>query len=121
MFRPDRLIKLRKEKKLTQEDLARKVRTTKGTISNYENGHSTPPHETLVMLADVLDVTTDHLLGRNQTDGEEVSLIEDPELSVMFRDLKNASPEIREETRRFLEFILERERNRQPADKPQTT
>ncbi|WP_040948470.1 helix-turn-helix domain-containing protein [Gorillibacterium massiliense] len=119
MFRPERLIKLRKEKKLTQEELARKVSTTKGTISNYENGHSTPPHETLVQLANILEVTTDHLLGRNQSDADAVSLVDDPELSLMFRDLKNASPEIREETRRFLEFILERERTRQPADRQQ--
>jgi transcriptional regulator with XRE-family HTH domain len=116
LFHPDRLTKLRKAKKLTQEELAKRVNTTKSTISNYENGHSTPPHDTLVLLADVLGESTDFLLGRNETPSEAVD-IDDPNLSIMFRDLKNASPEVREETRRFLEFILEKERNRKPGDK----
>jgi transcriptional regulator with XRE-family HTH domain len=64
LFKPERLIEWRKKRKFTQEQLAQKVKTTKGTISNYENGHSTPPHETLVTIADVLGVSTDYLLGR---------------------------------------------------------
>lgn len=61
----ERLKKARKNKKYTQESLAKKLNTTKGTISNYENGHSTPSNEMLVMLADILDVTVDYLLGRD--------------------------------------------------------
>lgn len=53
----------RKAKKMTQEQLAIKVQTTKGTISNYENGHSTPSNEMLVLLANTLNTTTDYLLG----------------------------------------------------------
>jgi transcriptional regulator with XRE-family HTH domain len=64
LFKPERLVEWRKKKKLTQEQLALRVKTTKGTISNYENGHSTPPHETLVAIADVLGISTDYLLGR---------------------------------------------------------
>ncbi|MCM3292362.1 helix-turn-helix domain-containing protein [Paenibacillus sp. MER 180] len=64
MFRSDRLVKWRKRKKLTQEQLAIKVNITKASISNYENGHSAPPHETLVALADFFGITTDYLLGR---------------------------------------------------------
>ena len=64
MFRSDRLVEWRKKRKLTQEQLAVKVKTTKATVSNYENGHSVPPHETLVAIADVLGVSTDYLLGR---------------------------------------------------------
>lgn len=60
-----RLKSARKAKKLTQEDLAKKVNTTKATISNYENDYSTPSNEMLVLLADVLDVSTDYLLGRD--------------------------------------------------------
>jgi len=54
----------RKAKGLTQEELAEHVCTTKGTISNYENNHSTPPNDMLRQLADILEVTTDWLLGR---------------------------------------------------------
>lgn len=59
-----RLKEARKMRKLTQQGLADKVNATKGTISNYENGHSTPSNEMLKDLANILGVTTDYLLGR---------------------------------------------------------
>lgn len=58
-----RLRAARSAKKWTQEHLGKKVNTTKGTISNYENGHSTPSNEMLLSLASALDTTTDYLLG----------------------------------------------------------
>ncbi|HHY0843108.1 helix-turn-helix transcriptional regulator [Bacillus cereus] len=60
-----RLKETRKMRKFTQQGLADKVNTTKGTISNYENGHSTPSNEMLKDLANILGVTTDYLLGRD--------------------------------------------------------
>lgn len=45
--------------------LAKKVNTKKTTISNYETGYSTPSHEMLTDLADVLNKSVDWLLGRN--------------------------------------------------------
>lgn len=59
-----RLKSSRKAKGLTQSELAKKVNTTKGTVSNYENGYSTPSNEMLVSLANALDVSADYLLGR---------------------------------------------------------
>ncbi|WP_121639516.1 helix-turn-helix domain-containing protein [Virgibacillus sp. Bac330] len=61
----DRLKKLRKQKKITQEELGKKVNVTKVSISGYENGHRTPDTETLQKLADFFEVTTDYLLGRS--------------------------------------------------------
>lgn len=61
----ERIKRARKAAKLTQEELAMKVNTTKGTISNYENGHSTPSNQMLVELSEVLNVTTDYLLGKD--------------------------------------------------------
>lgn len=62
-----RLKEARKAQKLTQQELANKVNATKGTISNYENGHSTPSNEMLKDLANILRVTTDYLLGRENS------------------------------------------------------
>ena len=62
----ERLRQLRKTRGLTQEDLAKKVNTKKTTISNYETGYSTPSNEMLSDLADVLNTTTDYLLGRTK-------------------------------------------------------
>ncbi|MCL1701585.1 helix-turn-helix transcriptional regulator [Lysinibacillus sp. Bpr_S20] len=62
-----RLKAARKAKKLTQEQLAKLLQTTKGTISNYENGYSTPSNEMLALLSEKLDVTSDYLLGRTDS------------------------------------------------------
>ena|SRR5690554_343576 len=61
---PTRLKTIRNIRELSQDELSKKVNTTKSTISNYENGHSTPSNDMLVQLADVLETTTDYLLGR---------------------------------------------------------
>ncbi|MDX5808356.1 MULTISPECIES: helix-turn-helix transcriptional regulator [unclassified Bacillus cereus group] len=59
-----RLRLARKWSGLTQEELAIKVNTKKTTISNYETGYSTPSIEMLDLLCDVLNVSSDFLLGR---------------------------------------------------------
>lgn len=74
----ERLKEARKMRKLTQQGLADKVNATKGTISNYENGHSTPSNEMLKDLANILGVTTDYLLGRDDKLGPSNQL---PELT----------------------------------------
>ncbi|MEK3883441.1 helix-turn-helix transcriptional regulator [Paenibacillus sp. PL2-23] len=62
MFRADRLTERRKHHQLTQEQLALKVNLTKAAISNYEQGRSAPPHETLAALVDALHTNADYLL-----------------------------------------------------------
>lgn len=103
MFRPERLREWRKKKKLTQEQLAKKVNMTKGTISNYENGYSSPPHDTLVALADVLGISTDYLLGRTD-DPTPPALTNDTLAAQRQDDLLNDLPE---EARRCLEEFKE--------------
>jgi transcriptional regulator with XRE-family HTH domain len=67
----ERIKKLRKQRKITQEELGKKVNVTKVSISGYENGNRTPDTETLQKIADYFGVTTDYLLGR--TDEKERS------------------------------------------------
>lgn len=52
----------RTRRRLTQDDLAQTVHTTRQTISNYETGRSRPDVETLQRLADVLGVELTELL-----------------------------------------------------------
>lgn len=65
-----RLRQARLASKLTQEELGKKVNTTKSTISNYENGYSTPSTDILIQLAETLQTTTDFLLGRSTANAE---------------------------------------------------
>jgi len=64
-----RLIRARKAKKLTREDLADLVAVTQGCIGHYETGRREPSLDTLVALSNILGVTTDYLLK-----GEEVEI-----------------------------------------------
>ncbi len=59
-----RLKETRKEKMLTQEDLAERANISRVMVSRYETGTVIPTVDVLVSLADALDVSTDYLLGR---------------------------------------------------------
>lgn len=57
---------LRKEKHFTQEDLAALLKLSKSTVSMYERGERMPSWEVLQSIADLFDVETDLLLGREK-------------------------------------------------------
>lgn len=56
------LKKIRKEKNLTQDDLAERLHCTRQTISNYETGKSEPDIALLIELAGVLEVEINDLI-----------------------------------------------------------
>lgn len=56
-----RIRKYRKNMELTQDELAEKLNTSKGTISNYETGYRSPRQDDLFLLAEVLKVSIDDL------------------------------------------------------------
>lgn len=60
-----RLKELRKERDLTQTDVANALFLTQHGYSNYEVGRTEPNIETLCKLADYYNVTLDYLVGRN--------------------------------------------------------
>lgn len=56
--------KIRKEKNLTQDQLAERLHCTRQTISNYENGKSEPDIDLLIEIASILAVeVTDLIYG----------------------------------------------------------
>ena len=67
----ERLYKLRKERKMTQKELAAKSGISQQAISNTETGRTIPSSETIRLLASVLKVSTSELLG------EDISTYED--------------------------------------------
>lgn len=65
----------RTRRRLTQDDLAQTVHTTRQTISNYETGRSRPDVETLQRLADALGVELTELLdGAPSADARRAAL-----------------------------------------------
>ena len=63
----ERLSKLRKERELTQNDIAEKVGVTSQAVSKWENNLATPDIDILVKLSDIFGVSLDELLGKEKT------------------------------------------------------
>lgn len=55
---------LRKQKLLSQEDLAEKCQVSRQAIAKWESGESVPTIEKLIYLANLYDVSLDELVGR---------------------------------------------------------
>ena len=62
----DNIFKLRKDCKLSQEQLAEKVDVTRQTISNWELGETSPNPEQLKLLSKALNVSIDELLNNTE-------------------------------------------------------
>lgn len=61
----ERLIRLRKERHLTQKQVAEGVGLTTIAIQNYESGRRKPAYDILIALADYFNVSLDYLVGRS--------------------------------------------------------
>ncbi|MBU3200313.1 helix-turn-helix domain-containing protein [Clostridium estertheticum] len=73
-----RIILLRKEKNLTQEELADIIPCSRKAISRYEKNHSLVETYILIRLSIFFDVSTDYLLGlskeKNNIGGEDYKM-----------------------------------------------
>lgn len=59
----NRLIELRKEKGLSQEELANKLNISRQAISKWERGESSPDTDNLIELAKIYNISLDELLN----------------------------------------------------------
>lgn len=82
----DRLVKLRKEHKLSQEALAEKLGLSRQSISKWERAEASPDTDNLIALAEVYGITLDQLIGNSeataQPQAEESPKAEKEPLSV---------------------------------------
>ena len=60
------LIKLRKDRKLTQNEVAAYLNISRQAYCRYENDQREPSLEIICALADFYDETTDYILGREK-------------------------------------------------------
>jgi len=61
----DRLLQIRIERNLLQQDIARYNNIPLRTYQRYERSENEPTSSTITKLADYFDVSTDYLLGRS--------------------------------------------------------
>ena len=62
----DNLRYFRKLKGFSREILARKLNLSSSVISAYENGQRKPSYEVLENLSEILEISTDELMGREK-------------------------------------------------------
>lgn len=93
-----RLISLRKDKKLTQHELAKQLGITRSALSQYELGNRQPDYETLEKIAQYFHVSIDYLLGRTN----------DPNLKEQEIQFTFKGKPLDDELRELLTIILER-------------
>lgn len=103
------LRKLRKERNVTQKQLARALGVSESTISLYESGKHEPDHATLIKIADYFNVSIDYLLGRTSNPSFYVHKgisVGDGREAIMYSTQKDLSPEQREQAERDLQYAL---------------
>lgn len=77
----ERLMRARKKKELTREELGKLCGITGRTIQNYELGHVTPNRiDVSQRLADVLDISVDYLIYGEK---EETELTEEDKREIL--------------------------------------
>ena len=61
---PERLVLLRKKRKISQGELAKSVGIHTNILGRYERGETTPNIDMVSKLADILGVSIDYLVGK---------------------------------------------------------
>lgn len=99
----DRLKLLRKQKDLTQEQLADYMCVSPQAVSRWETGATSPDISALPMLADLFGITVDELLGVNETEKrkEISSIIAEAEREIDHNVTEGPIVRLREALNRF--------------------
>ncbi len=68
----EKIKKIRKDNKMSQDDLAEVLNVTRQTISNWENGKNYPDIETLIKISNKFNISLDILLKENMKMVKEI-------------------------------------------------
>lgn len=121
-----RIRQLRKQNHFTLRELGERSGVSYSFINSIENNRFSPSRETVIALTDALNrADKDELLllaGFAPTEEDSLDIssepgigdIDDPEVSLFFKDFQSAPKERRDEMLRFWHFIKEQQINRKP-------
>lgn len=82
----NKLYELRKQKGLSQEELANRLNVSRQTVSKWEVGESTPDMEKLVAISELFDISLDELVLDKAVKKDEAS--EQKVKSDLYSDIK---------------------------------
>ena len=105
-----RLRRLRKERGLTQAELARQIGIQQSDLSRMEKGEYRVSLDNLFKILGVFDLDLADFFGDQQSTAEEEKLPLSKQDMKVLHLLRELSPEGRAEVQEFLEFKLRKER-----------
>ena len=101
----ERLKKLRRQKSLSQQQVADKLGMHFTNISRYERGLASTNTETLRKLAEILSVSSGYLIEGALEDGVQAHF-EDRELLLQFQQVQNLPEEDKATIKKLLDAFL---------------
>ena len=110
----EKIKRYRNSIKMTQADFADRLDVTGAAVSAYENGTRLPSYDVLVKIANILNVTTDELLGRMKLDKESLDVTELTveqrkslsEMAEIYRQFNRTCAVLSEEARKKVEYYV---------------
>lgn len=79
----NRIKELRKEKGMTQTQLAEKLNMTKSIVSAYETDVKSPSYNSLIKISEIFNVTTDYLLGTENRKSIDLEGLSDVQIDLI--------------------------------------
>jgi transcriptional regulator with XRE-family HTH domain len=101
----DNLKRLRTEKGISQEDMAKKIKVHANHLSRYERGLSAPSIEVVEKMARMLDVSIDELVFGAVSERMEKN-ISDRELISMFQKIQSLEQQQQNTVKDFISAYL---------------
>ena len=86
----EKLIKLRKERGLSQEELGAAVGVSRQTISKWELAQSYPDFQKLVLLSDYFKISLDTLVKDIDVEDVRDKNLNEKQLSIIYKDITTA-------------------------------
>ena len=96
----ERIIMLRKQLKMSQDDLAKKIGTSTPIIGRYERNEIKPSIEVAAKIAEELGVTVDYLLGNTD------NMVMDKKLVKRIEDIEALPIEEKDKVYYFIDMAL---------------
>lgn len=104
------LKKLRQDENLTQEELAKKLNSSRSNIANYENDKNMPSVDVLNKLAEIFNCSIDYLLGKSNVRNPKLNDEDILDLAKVGFTKENYNPPTekqKEQIRTIIETILQ--------------
>ena len=80
------IVECRKEKNLTQEQIAEKIGTSSKSVSRWENGKTMPDYTIIEDLTKILDISINEFFYGERIPEDKVESVSEENLRRMFRD-----------------------------------